>query len=158
MFISYAAFWIKQRMLRYIENCGSVVRIPAYARQQLLRYKKIFGEFKKWYGKEPTDIEMRAFLGVTQEKLEDIKNALRMDNLRSINEAVGDDAESSLGEGDFVASEQDLEEDICQKLDYEIMKEALWNAVNKLTEEQADVIRKKYQKGMTLRKIGESIG
>lgn len=155
-FITYAAFWIKQVMLRYIENCGSTVRIPTHAREWLFKYKKVFAEYKKWYGKDPTDWEMQGYLGISQEKLEDIKKALRMDNLRSTNEAVGDDGESCLE--DFVASDQNLEEDACRKLDYEMMKEALWNTVDQLPEEQADVIRKKYQKGMTLREIGESIG
>ena len=32
-FISYAGFWIKQTMQRYIDNCGGVVRLPVHARE-----------------------------------------------------------------------------------------------------------------------------
>ena len=44
-FIHYAAFWIKQVMLRYIDNCCSVVRIPVNARNEILQYKKIHSEY-----------------------------------------------------------------------------------------------------------------
>ena len=155
-FLTYAAFWIKQTMILYIENCGSMVRIPNYARQQLLKYKKIYGEYLKWYGRKPSDWEMQGFLGVSQEKLEEIRGNLRMSQLRSINEDVGDEEDCCLG--DLVASDHNLEEDVCRRMDYEIMKDALWSAVDQLPENQADIIRKRYQENMTLREAGECIG
>ena len=93
VFISYASFWIKQAMRRYIDNCCSVVRIPVGAKEEILQYKKIVNEYRKWYGKEPTDLEMRTFLGVNREKLEIIKkNALTV-NLRSLDEGIGGEDE-----------------------------------------------------------------
>lgn len=156
-FLHYAAFWIKQVMMRYIENCGSLVRIPTHARECIIKYKKIFGEYKKLYGREPSDIEMRAFLHVRQEKLEDIKKSLRMDDIQSLSKPIsGEDEEILLG--DLVASDQVLEEDVCRKLDYEIMKKALWNTVDSLPEREADVIRKRYQDKMTLKETGQQLG
>ncbi len=32
-FITYAAYWIRQRMRRYIENCGRTVRIPVHEQE-----------------------------------------------------------------------------------------------------------------------------
>ena len=32
-FINYAAFWIRQAMRRYIDNCCGVVRLPVHARE-----------------------------------------------------------------------------------------------------------------------------
>ena len=157
LFITYAAFWIKQVMMRYIETCGSVVRIPNHARQLIVKYRKIFGEYKKWYGREPSDIEMRAFLHVRQEKLEDIKKSFRMDDIQSLSKPIGGEDED-ITLGDSVASDQDLEEDVCGKLDYEIMKKALWNTVDSLPEREADVIRKRYQDKMTLKETGQQLG
>ena len=39
-FINYAAFWIRQVMRRYIDNCGRVVRIPTHAVDKMQHYKK----------------------------------------------------------------------------------------------------------------------
>ena len=35
-FIHYAAFWIRQSMSRYADNCSSVVRIPVHAREYVV--------------------------------------------------------------------------------------------------------------------------
>ena len=157
LFITYAAFWIKQVMMRYIETCGSVVRIPNHARQLIVKYRKIFGEYKKWYGREPSDIEMRAFLHVRQEKLEDIKKSFRMDDIQSLSKPVGGENEEIVL-AELVASDEDLEEDVCKKLDYEIMRKALWNTVEDLPEQQAAVIRMRYQERMTLDAVGQNMG
>ena len=156
-FLHYAAFWIKQVMMRYIENCGSLVRIPTHARECIIKYKKIFGEYKKWYGREPSDIEMRAFMRVNQEKLEDIKKSFRMDDIQSLSKPVGGENEEIVL-AELVASDEDLEEDVCKKLDYEIMRKALWNTVEDLPEQQAAVIRMRYQERMTLDAVGQNMG
>ncbi len=157
-FISYAAFWIKQAMRRYIDNCCSVVRIPVSAKEEILQYKKIVNEYRKWYGKEPTSSEMRAFLGVSREKLETIKkNALAV-NLRSLDECIGGEDEDFLL-SDTIASDQNVEEDVIRKLDTNTMKEALWKAVDDLPGKgMAEVLRYRYQDKMTLKQIGESLG
>lgn len=52
-FINYAAFWIKQAMRRYIDNCSSVVRIPVHAKEDIREYQKVLKEYWKYYGHEP---------------------------------------------------------------------------------------------------------
>ena len=157
-FIHYAAFWIQQTMQRYIYNCCSVVRFPEYARNEVQQYKKILNEYRKWYGKEPTDKEISAFMGVSREKLDTIKKNVIASKIQSLSEPVGgEDEEFSLG--DTVASEQDLEEDIIKTLDTEIMTEALWKAVDDLPgKNMAEVLRYRYQDKKTLKEVGESLG
>lgn len=40
LFMTYAGYWIKQSVQRYIEKCGAVVKIPSHTRQKIARYKK----------------------------------------------------------------------------------------------------------------------
>lgn len=80
-FIHYAAFWIQQVMCRYIANCCSCVRVPEGVRNEVQQYKKILAEYRKYYGKEPTNREMRAFLGISDKELQSIKeNTLKVKN------------------------------------------------------------------------------
>lgn len=80
-FIHYAAFWIQQVMCRYIANCCSCVRVPEGVRNEVQQYKKILTEYRKYYGKEPTNREMRAFLGISDKELQSIKeNTLKVKN------------------------------------------------------------------------------
>ena len=156
-FISYAAFWIKQKMQRYIYDCCNNVRVPVYARCEVQQYKKIMADYLKWYGKEPTDREMRAFLDVGQEKLDTIKQNALVVKIRSLDEVVGGEDDNILL-GETVPSEQNLEEDVIKKLDAEIMAETLWKAVDDLPGNQGEIIRKRYQDSMTLNALGNSMG
>ncbi len=40
LFMTYVPYWIRQAVIRYIEKCGSAVRIPGNARQKIAKYKK----------------------------------------------------------------------------------------------------------------------
>lgn len=155
-FINYAAFWIKQGMQRYIETCGGIVRIPSGVQQLIRKYKKIASEYRKYYGRDVTDREMRAFLGIGAEKLEDIKKSARMGQLRSLSEPLGEEEDYTLA--DSIASDEVLEEDCIKRLDDETMSRELWAAVERLPENQGVVIRRRYKENMTLREIGEMDG
>lgn len=74
-FINYAALWIRQVMQRYIDNTGNAVRIPVHIGALVRKYKKLKSEYFKYYGMKPSDRELSAFLGVSEEKLEDVKKS-----------------------------------------------------------------------------------
>lgn len=156
-FISYAAFWIKQSMQRYIYSCCSTVRVPEHARSEVQQYRKIANEYYKWYGRQSSDKEMRAFLDVSMEKLGAIKRNVLTSTMRSLSESLGGEGED-ISLGDTVASEQDLEEDVIKRLDTAAMQEALWGAVDELPDNYPEVLRCRYQNKMTLNEIGKSLG
>lgn len=156
LFLSYAAFWIGQVMRRYIDNCGSIVRIPVNLRTEMFQYKKIISEYRKYYGKEAKDREIRAFLGIDEEKLENIKKSLRMGQIQSLDVPLSEEDNFSLG--DTVASDEDIEEDVAKKLDTAAMKRELWIAVDGLPDIQPELIRKRYQECLTRDEIGMSMG
>lgn len=155
-FINYAAFWIKHVFRRYIENCGGTVRIPPHVQESIKKYKRIANEYRKYYGRDASDREMRAFLGVSEEKLTQIKKAAQMGQIRSLSEPIGDEDDHTLA--DTVASNEDMEEDVIRKLDMETMQRELWIAVDSLPEIQSAVVRHRYQKGNTLKETGEKLG
>lgn len=157
LFMTYAAFWIKQQIYRYVENCCSVVRISSGTRGEVLHYKKIYAEYRKWYGKDPSDKEMKAFLGVSIERLEDIKKALRMSKIESLSKPIGGEEEDLLL-SDMAASDEDIEEDVISRLDKEQVYKDLWEVVDGLPEKSREVIKLRYQERMTFKEIAESMG
>ena len=157
LFINYAAFWIQQVMRRYIDNCGSVVRIPVGAREEIRKYKKMCNEYRKYYGAEPSESELCALLGVKREKLHAIQNNARMEQIQSLSAPIGNEGEELTIE-DVVASGENVEEDCISRLDRERMKKELWVAVDSLPVEQAKVVRCRYMDGLTLRETGERQG
>lgn len=156
-FINYAAFWIRQAMQRYIDNCSSVVRIPVGAREWMAKYKRAVKEYQKYCGGFPSDPALRQLLGVSQEKLEAIRESARMGQIESLSEPISGEDEG-LTLGDMVASDLNIEEDMCRDLDTAAMKKELWIAVDQLPDNMPSVIRKRYQERMTLEEAGQSLG
>lgn len=67
-FIHYAAFWIRQGMRRYVDNCGSMVRLPVHAREEVYEYNRAVKEYRKYYGEWLSDFILCRLLNVGQEE------------------------------------------------------------------------------------------
>lgn len=77
--------------------------------------------------------------------------------MKSLSEVVGGEEEDFTIE-DTIASEEDIEADVAERLDTAAMKKELWIAVDQLPKEQAEVIRKRYQQSMTRKDAGKALG
>lgn len=154
-FISYAAFWIRQSMQRYVDNCSGVVRLPVHAREWIHKYYKAIGEYKKYHGVEPSDRELCGLLGVSKKKLQEIKKSVQMGNIQSLDEPLEC---QDLTLADTIASELDIEDGITRELDAEEMKRELWIAVDDLPGNLPDVIQRRYINRQTQKEISESLG
>lgn len=155
-FINYAALWIRQAMQRYIDNSSNVVRIPVYLGDLVKRYKKLKNEYFKYYGMKPTDREMSSFLGVSEEKLQDVKKGARMGQIRSLSEPLGEEEDYTLA--DTVASSENLEDDVIRKVDRERMRKGVQEEIERLPKEQAEVIRHRVIERKSLEETGKQIG
>ena len=155
-FISYAAFWIKRRMRICADN-SRTVRLSFNAGDEVRQYQKIMREYRQEYGCDPSDRELCAFLYVSREKLDQIRKAAQMGNIRSLSEPIpGMDEDISLG--DTVASGEDMEEDTIREIDKERMKRELWLAVDQLPGDLPAAVRLRYENGLTLEKTGRALG
>lgn len=156
-FIHYAAFWIRQAMQRYVDNCCSVVRIPVHAREDMREYKKAVREYQQYYGREPSERDLCALLGVGREKLHVIQENARTEQIDSLSRGIGGENED-ITIADTVASDEDVEEDCIRELDRENVKRELWISVDQLPDNLPEVIRHRYLDGMTLKETGQNMG
>lgn len=155
-FISYAAFWIKRRMRICADN-SRTVRLSFNAGDEVRQYQKIMREYRQEYGCDPSDWELCGFLYVSREKLDQIRIAAQMGNVRSLDEPVqGVDGDISLG--DTVASGEDAVEEAIREIDKEQMKRELWLAVDQLPGDLPAAVRLRYENGLTLEKTGQTLG
>lgn len=155
-FINYAAFYIHRRMQMCVDN-NRPVRLGYNMGALVRKRKRIASQYASIYGVEPTDKEMRYFLGVTEEMLENIKKASRMGNIASLDAPI-ETTDGELSVMDVVASDECLEEDVCRRIDRENMKRELWLVVDELPGDLPRVMRLRYQEGLTLDETGERLG
>ncbi len=156
LFISYAAFWIRQNMERYIENCGSVVRIPSHEKQRQRKYKKLIHDFKAQTGREPTDWEVCHCMQVSYKVLEEMKNNARMGQIGSLDNYIGEDGDNTVV--DMIPGDMDVEGFVLDKVEKEELKQVVWSVVDTLPDNQPQVIRCIYKEGKTLKAAGETVG
>ena len=153
-FITYATFWIQQSIQRYIDDCCGVVRIPVHAKEKISQYKKVANQFQKWYGREATDKEMSLLLHISLKQLEQLKKDIQMGQIQSLDGFVLQE-DDGITIADLVSAADDVEETVIDRVQKEQLKEVLWEIVDDLGEDQADVICARYQERRTLKDIAE---
>lgn len=154
-FITYAGYWIRQQIGRYIKSNGTV-RLPEHIQARVKEYKQMVLKWKVTIGRKPTDREICHYLRISREKLENIKKTVQMAKIGSLDVPVGEDGECSMY--DLLPSAINEEEQVIEKIQQEELKEVLWSLVDALPGEQPKIIRLRYQNGMTLRAIAEDKG
>ena len=146
-----------ERGKRICADNSRTVRLSFNAGDEVRQYQKIMREYRQEFGCDPSDWEMCGFLYVSREKLDQIRNAAQMGNIRSLDEPVqGMDGDINIG--DTVASGEDMEEDTIREIDKERMKRELWLAVDQLPGDLPAAVRLRYENGLTLEKTGQTLG
>ena len=137
-FMTYAEYWIKQSVQRYLEKCGSTVRIPSHTRQKITRYKKTVQELEQKLGRTLTDNEIADRMRISVELLSEIK--MQMQGVSSLDAPITD--ENSLTLADTVQADYSLEDEVIDKMYAEHSKSELWGIVERFTVERENLIIK----------------
>ena len=156
-FISYAAYWILATIVRYIEECGGVVRIPSNRRAMMNRYNREVNKYRVRFGCYPSNIELCALLGVTAEQLEKLKSDIQAARIRSTSEVIGGD-DSDITLEDTIPDECNHYDAVIEKIQHEQLANTLWSCVDDLKPQQAEVVRGHFKDGKTLKECGELLG
>lgn len=155
-FIVYAAYWIHSVVRRYIDDCGSVIRVPAHKRTLIARYHRIKNNYRVCFACDPTDKELCSMLLLSQQQLDDLKKDDYAMRIRSTSEPIGEEGELILE--DTIATETDPIEDTIDKIQAEELRAVLWACVDDLEPRQAEVIRDRFQNDKTLQECAEGLG
>ncbi len=158
-FLTYAESWIRQGIVRYIQNRGSCLRLPVHCLEDMRRYERFISDFAAVCGREPSDVEIRYYLGFTTEQVREIRANIRKAGLGSLDSPVaGLDGGEDVTVGDLVAAPGSLEEDVLDERQQEELGRELWACVDSLPGRQPEVLRMRYQKSMSLSMISQEHG
>ncbi len=155
-FISYAVWWIRQRILQAIAQQGATVRVPA---SRTVRRDQVFratSELVNRLGREPTVDEIANLTSLDPGQVEDAQVASRP--VLSLASPMGSGEEMVLS--DFIADENTLSPD--GGFYDEQLKRDLHDVLSTLTSRESDVLCRYYGlgdgDGATLEEIGKSMG
>ena len=138
LFMTYAGYWIRQAVRRYIENCGSVIRIPGVKQQKIIRYNKAIQELSQKLGRTPANNEIADYMKINEKELEELEYY----------------SESTLS--DSVKSDFELENSVIDKMYDDYTKSELWRIVERYTGQlEKRVIREYYLHNKSLAMIAD---
>lgn len=152
-FSKYSSYWIKRYMLRYRSQSDTTVRLPVNVHTRVMKYKTMCKEFMRDFGRMPTDDEVVTAIGVDKRQVERDEQMLTIGSTDATIKDIED-----LTVGDVVADDSvDVEAEVLDAVAAEELRNKIWSLVDTLPEQQAQVIRKRYQEGKTQKQCGEDL-
>ena len=133
-FSSYAAFWIKECMMRSIANKGRNIRIPVNLYEKIVSFKKAYRKLEFNLKRCPTIEEVASFLNLSLEEARYL-STIQNDTL-SINELLGEDNDQEREA--FLASNHNSPEEIVESKSLEQDLKALLSSC--LTKREIEII------------------
>ena len=156
-FMTYAHYWVWQTVQRYIGDCGAVVRIPGYKRALIARYNKAVNGYRMKFGRDPDARELCAALELTTEALEDLQQDIQAARIRSISEPIGGENDD-ITLGDTIPAAGDQYAEVLDAIQAGELRAVLWDCVDDLQKQHADVIRNRYRDGKTPEECARAMG
>jgi RNA polymerase primary sigma factor len=156
-FSTYATWWIRQAVTRAIADHARTVRLPAHVVDSLFRLRRAENELSMELGRDATEEELTARLGIKPEETRRLREVSRP--IGSINARVGISEES--------AEMSELLPDERAGDDYVLVEIGQWEgtlreAVRSLPEREARILLMRHgldgSKTRTLREVSEELG
>ncbi len=154
-FSTYAVWWIRQALVRAIQNHSRTIRLPSHVHDRLQRSQRVKAELTGKLGREPTPAELAPALGTDTESLEALDRLSR--------EAIS--LESSVA-----GTEKRLEDFVADAgaeipdggIDDDRMRSGVGHLIGALSDREQLILRLRYGLGgeeeHTLEQIGQSLG
>lgn len=111
-FSTYAAYWIKQAITRYIYNTGSTIRIPVHLREKIYLFHKEAGRLAAKLEHEPSAYEISKHMGISIYEVERLKTI--SEDIISLNKTIGEE-DDSITLLDTIRAEQKSPEEIAER-------------------------------------------
>ncbi|MFV9505340.1 MAG: RNA polymerase sigma factor RpoD [Oscillochloridaceae bacterium umkhey_bin13] len=155
-FSTYATWWIKQALSRALADQSRLVRLPVHLGETLNRIQAARRQLTQSLGREPNDSELAQFLGMSEEKLRELRRTAQ--DPVSLATPVGEEADSTLA--DFIPDPHALDADDAAASG--MLRQQIATALDQLTERERRVLELRYGladgQPRTLEEVGRAFG
>ena len=153
-FSTYATWWIRQACQRAVANQSKTIRIPVHVQERRIKLNRASAELQAKLGREATAEELAQ---ATRLKLEHVVEALDAVDSVSLNQGLGSDGDSELG--DLFADESSV--DPAEEAVESVRRQRVQRAVADLPERQRRIIELRFgfeSEPASLETIGKELG
>ena len=152
-FSTYATWWIRQAVTRAIADQARTIRIPVHMVETINKLIRTSRQLLQEYGREPTSEEIAKEMGISVEKVREIRK-ISQDPV-SLETPIGEEEDSHLG--DFIP-DGDAEAPV-EAAAYSMLKEQLMDVLDTLSEREKKVLILRFgledEKPRTLEEVGK---
>ncbi|MGD0714171.1 MAG: sigma-70 family RNA polymerase sigma factor [Gaiellaceae bacterium] len=153
-FSTYATWWIRQACQRAVANQSKTIRIPVHVQERRIKLNRASAELQAKLGREATVDELAE---ATRLKREHVEEALDAVDSISLNQGLGSEGDSELG--DLFADETSL--DPAEEAVDSMRRQRVQRAVAELPERQRRIIELRFGfsgESASLETIGKELG
>ncbi len=152
-FSTYGTWWIRQAITRAIADQARTIRIPVHMVETINKLVRIQRQLVQELGRDPTNEEIAAEMGVDEEKVREVKK-IAQDPV-SLETPIGEEEDSQLG--DFIEDDTVISPE--EAADYTMLREELDNILSGLSDREKKVLELRFglNDGMprTLEEVGK---
>ncbi|MGL5345811.1 MAG: sigma-70 family RNA polymerase sigma factor [Peptostreptococcaceae bacterium] len=157
-FSTYATWWIKQSITRYIDDCENTIRIPVHLHQRINFVKRKKQELANELQREPSLDELAEVCDLEVDKILDILK--RDKSIVSLDTPIKEDEDSSLVE--FIPSDANFGDVVMHEIEQKNLREKIEELLTGLSEQEQKVLRMRFglddDTPKTLEEIGKVFG
>ncbi len=157
-FSTYATWWIKQSITRYIDDCENTIRIPVHLHQRINFVKRKKQELANVLQREPSMEELAEVCELEVDKVLDILK--RDKNIVSLDTPIKEDEDSSLVE--FIPSDAHFGDVVIHEVEQNNLREKIDEVLTNLSDQEQQVLRMRFglddDTPKTLEEIGKVFG
>jgi RNA polymerase primary sigma factor len=157
-FSTYATWWIKQSITRYIDDCENTIRIPVHLHQRINFVKRKKQELANVLQRDPSMEELAEVCELEVDKVLDILK--RDKNIVSLDTPIKEDEDSSLVE--FIPSDAHFGDVVMHEVEQNNLREKIEEVLTGLSDQEQKVLRMRFglddDTPKTLEEIGKVFG
>jgi len=155
-FSTYAVWWIRQALIRAIQNHSRTIRIPSHVHDTLLKYYRAYNALEKKLGRDPTTREIAETMDIEVERAEQLQRMVR-EPVSLEKDVPGTDSKKVK---DIVADQNSLSP--VSGLDHARLERASDDSIAQLCERERNILRWRFglkgEREHTLEEIGGKLG
>lgn len=160
LFMSYAIYWIRQAVKRYLDDSGKVIRVPVHTQEKIYRYNQITAHFLQHFNREPSLHEYAYYLRESPKAVEQLQRFMFRNKVKSLEAPVPGGEGEHISLADTINSDMDLEEEVLERVSKEQLQRELWDIVGIVLKDNrmTSVLRYRFVELLSLRETGERMG
>jgi len=139
-FSTYACWWIKQAVTRYLTANNSILKIPSHTVANSRKVWNVMKEYEEEFGQEATVDELSDIMGISVDQVKQAQTAGKARYVTSIDKPIGDES-GSRTLADIIPDTAKSVEEI---FDGKIIKGVIVEALSSLSKREEMVLRLRF--------------